>query len=63
MEYTQRAIDFYHKVVQFCKCHEAAKAIFEEEFKNSIDAADLLERQIKTYIAENEATAATQPDV
>ena len=62
MEYTQKAIDFYHKVVQFCKRHENAKTTFEEEFKNSLDAADLLERQIKTYNSENEATAA-QPEV
>ena len=60
MEFTQKAINFYHKVVQFCKCHEEARVTFEEEFKNSLDAADLLERQIKTYNAENEA-AAVQP--
>jgi hypothetical protein len=62
MEYTQKAIDSYRKVVQFCKCHEEAKVFFAEEFKNSLDAADLLERQIKTYNSENEATI-TQPEV
>ena len=49
MEFTQLAIDYYHKLINFCRKRESAKILAEEEFKNSIDSADLLERQIKAY--------------
>ncbi len=54
MASTQRSIDFYRKVIDFCRVDENAKSKIEEELKNSIDAADLLERQIIAYNLQNE---------
>ncbi len=57
MAATQRSVDFYRKVVDFCKSDEKAKLMIQEEFMNSIDAADLLERQIIAYNLQNENSA------
>jgi len=49
IEFTQKAIEYYDKIIAYCQSNETAKSLIKNELKSSIDAKDLLERQIKTY--------------
>ena len=46
---TQKAIDFYRRVIDGCKNDDDVLTSLEEEFKASVDAADMLQRQIQAY--------------
>jgi hypothetical protein len=56
MEATQTSIDFYDKVIDGCNNDAKVKASVEEEFKTSVDAADMLRRQLQAYKLKEEAT-------
>ena len=48
---TQKAIDFYRRVIDACKNedNDDVSTSLKEEFKASVDAADMLQRQIQAY--------------
>ena len=48
---TQTAIDFYRRVIDGCKNedNDDVSTSVKEAFKASVDAADMLQRQIQAY--------------
>ena len=53
---TQKAINFYRRVIDGCKNDDNdVRTSLKEEFKASVDAADMLQRQIQAYNLRDEA--------
>ena len=46
---TKAAIDFYKRVIDSCNIDGRVKTALEEEFRTSIDASDMLQRQLQAY--------------
>ena len=49
IEATKAAIDFYKRVIDSCNIDGRVKTALEEEFRTSIDASDMLQRQLQAY--------------
>lgn len=47
--YTKQAIDHYGMIVSYCRLNTQASNFIPDGFKSSLDAKDMLERQIKAY--------------
>jgi hypothetical protein len=47
--YTKKAIDHYGMIVSYCRLNSQASNFIPDGFKSSLDAKDMLERQIKAY--------------
>ena len=53
MTYTREAITYYDKILCYCAQHPDAKRLIAEEYKMTVDVADLLKRQLKHQEREN----------
>ena len=54
MEYTQEAIKHYDKILCYCARNPDAKKLIPQEYKISVDVADLLKRQLKHHEKEKQ---------
>ena len=58
MKYTEIAIDWYEKVVDYCQAHHDQAAGLELERSQSVSTVDLLRRQLKIHANSSAAAAA-----
>jgi len=49
MYFTKKAVEYYGLIVSYCRLNANASDFIADGFKSSLDAKDLLERQIIAY--------------